>query len=610
MKTCLSCARLAVLPLALAAAFPSVAQTPFKETVVTATRVAQPLTDLVADVSIIDRETLERSGATGLADVLARIPGIEFARNGGPGTATSVFLRGGESRFTAVYIDGVRIDSQSTGGATWEAIPLAQIDRIEILRGPAGAVYGSDAIAGVIQIFTRRGEGAFAPFIGVGAGTHQTKKLDAGFSGSSGAFDYSLGLARELSDGFNARPIAGQNPDLDGYRNKSANARLGLQVNRAHRLEASLLSSDVDSQYDASLNKDDRNLRTLQTMGLNWQAIWSEQYRTRLSASESRDRYETVPSPYLSLTHLRGYLWQNEWRLGANLFTLALERREDQLENGSIDRSRFQNALALGYGWSKAQHTLQANLRHDRDSEFGGHSTGSLAYGYAFAPSWRATASAGTAFRAPTLFQRFSIHGVPTLEPESARNLEVGVRFSEKSSSFNLVAYRNKVDNLIAFVKGSGPCVNGALTVSAANRGCYGSTAHAEYSGITLSGAHRVRNVGLHASLDLQNPRDLDTGKQLARRARRHATLAADTRLGDWTVGAEVQLSAKRYDNAANTQVLGGYGLLNLYASARVAREWSVLARVDNVGDKDYQLARTYATAGRTFYVGVKWAPQ
>lgn len=126
--------------------------------------------------------------------MLARQPGIEIARNGGIGNATSVYLRGAESRFTAVYIDGVRVDSQSTGGAQWEQIPLAQIERIEVLRGPAAAVYGSDAIGGVIQLFTRKGDGAAVPSVGVGLGSHGTRKLEAGISGAAGAdraLDYS-----------------------------------------------------------------------------------------------------------------------------------------------------------------------------------------------------------------------------------------------------------------------------------------------------------------------------------------------------------------------------------------------------------------------------------
>lgn len=571
------------------------------ETVVTATRTPQPLSDLVADVTVIDRETIETSGATGLADVLARVPGIEISRNGGPGTTTSVFLRGAESRFTAVYIDGVRIDSQSTGGAAWESIPLAQIDRIEVLRGPAGAVYGSDAMGGVVQIFTKRGEQGVAPYVGVGIGNHRTTKVEAGVSGASGTIDYAFGIAREESKGFNARTTATANPDRDGYDSTSANARVGLQLNAAHRLEATLLTNDMDSGYDTSPTADDRNLRKLHALGLNWQAQWSTAYKTRVQITDSRDQYETRPSPYLTETRLRGYLFQNEWRQGPHLLTAALERREDRLENAPIDRKRSQDALALGYGYTAGAHTLQANVRHDSDSEFGGKGTGSLAYGFSFAPQWRATASVGTAFRAPTLYHRFSEYGTGRLNPESSRNAELGLRWAQGSSSFSVTAYRNRVEDLIVF-GAAGPCPS--------SLGCYANVARAEYKGVTFAGSYRLGSVQLRGSLDLQNPRDLATGKMLARRAKRHGTLGADTQLAGWTVGAEVQASGRRFDNATNTLNLGGYALVNLYASTRIARDFTLVARLDNAADNQYELARTYATPGRVAYLGVKWAPK
>ncbi|MBU0748826.1 MAG: TonB-dependent receptor, partial [Gammaproteobacteria bacterium] len=523
------------------------------ETVVTATRSPQPLSDLLADVTVLDRETIETSGATGLADVLARVPGIEISRNGGPGTTTSVFLRGAESRFTAVYIDGVRMDSQATGGAAWESIPLALVDRIEVLRGPAGAVYGSDAMGGVVQIFTKRGEHGVAPYVGVGIGSHGTYKAEAGVSGASGTIDYALGIAREQSKGFNARTTATANPDRDGYESTSANARVGLQINSIHRLEGTLLVNDMDSGYDTSPVNDDRNMHTLHALGLNWQAQWSTAYKTRVQITDSRDKYETKPSPYLSDTHLRGYLFQNEWRQGAHLLTAALERREDNLENAPIDRKRSQDAVALGYGYSAGGHTLQANVRHDSDSEFGGKGTGSLAYGYAFAPQWRATASVDTAFRAPTLYHRFSEYGTGSLNPESSRNVEVGLRWAEGSSSFSATAYRNRVQDLITF-GAPGPCPS--------TFGCYTNTARAEYKGVTLAGSYRLGPVQLRGSMDFQRPRDLDTGKQLRRRATRHATFGADTQVAGWTVGTEVQASGRRFDNDANTLTLGGYTLV------------------------------------------------
>jgi len=574
---------------------------PLKETVVTATRTEQPLADLVADVTLIDRETIENSGATGLADVLARVPGIEISRNGGPGTTTSVFLRGAETRFTAVFIDGIRVDSQSTGGAAWEVIPLGLIDRIEILRGPAGAVYGSDAIGGVVQIFTKKGEGAPKPYVGMGIGSLRSTHLEAAISGADGAIDYALGVQNETSLGFNARPIASANPDRDGYRSNSGYGRVGAQLNRDQRLEATLLGSNLNSGYDASLNQDDRNLHRLFAGGLNWLARWSDTYSTRVSVTESDDHYTTTPSPYLTSTQVRNYLFFNEWKHGAASWTAALERREDHLSNAPIDRSRSQNAIALGYGLRWQAHTLQLNLRHDQDSEFGGHNTGSAAYGYAITPAWRATASVGTAFRAPTLYQRFSDYGQANLQPESSHNMEAGLRYQQGGTQFGLVAYQNNVTNLINF-GGAGPCVS--------PYGCYANTGRARYSGVTLSGEQRVGQVLLRSSLDVQNPQDLSTGKLLARRSRTHGTLAAETRVAQWSLAAEAQWSGPRYDNAANTVALGGYALYGLRASTELSPDWKLLLRGDNLADKRYQLANTYATAGRSLYVGLIWSPR
>ncbi len=583
------------------------------ETVVTATRTEQALSDLVADVSIVDRETIESSGATGVADLLARLPGVEITRNGGVGNASSVYVRGAEQRFTAVYIDGVRIDSQSTGGAVWEQIPLSQIERIEVLRGPAAAVYGSDAIGGVIQLFTRKGEGPAAPYVGIGLGNQGTRKVEAGVSGATGpegALDYALGLAHARSSGFDSKSSGAHNPDDDGYRSTSATARLGYRVNAQHRIGANLLVSRLNSGYDGFTYKptapdDDRNLNRLHTAGAHWAAQWSDSYSTRVSVNESLSRYETTPSPYLTQTQLRGYLWQNDWRLGAHRLSAALERREDQLENASLvggtTRSRSQDALALGYGFSAGAHSVQANLRHDSDSEFGGKGTGSLAYGYAFAPGWRATASAGTAFRAPTLYQRFSQYGDASLQPETSRNAELGLRYGQGTSAFSAVVYRNRVANLINFAAG-GTCGEPF--------GCYLNTGNAEYSGVTLAGSYQLAGVQLRGSVDFQNPHDRDTGKQLARRAKRHAMLGADTVLSGWTLGAEMQASGRRFDNAANTKVLGGYTLFNLYASTRLARDYTLLARIDNAADKNYETAGTYATGGRQLYIGLKWEPK
>ena len=617
MKSIVLHARLAVLSCALAGAVHCTAQTVTQnavavlpEVVVTATRVAQPLTDLVADVSIIDRGQIERSGATGVGDVLARLPGVEMSRNGGVGGITNIYLRGAETRFTAVFIDGVRVDSQGTGGASWDVIPLSQVDRIEVLRGPAAAIYGSDALGGVVQIFTRKGEGPASPYVGFGFGTYGTTKAEAGVSGAQGAWDYSVGLLRQESKGFNSMPTA--NPDDDGYKSESVVARVGLALTPSHRLDLSVLRSQLNAQYDNQWGvtmEDDRTLKKLQTAGVVWHANWSADYASTVSLTSAQDRYETLPSPDLTVTNSRGYLWQNEYRKLGHLFTWALERREDELTNSETaprDTSHFQNALALGYGWAANGHSVQLNLRHDVDSVFGPQTTGGVGYGYALTPQWRAKASAGTAFRAPTLYQRFSPYGSADLLPETSRNVDVGLAFAAGPNAFGVTLYQNDVSNLIQFEDNKGTCpANDPMDPFG---GCYANTAKARYQGMTLTGRYLIGNVTVSGSLDVQDPRDGATGKLLARRAQQHGKLAAETRLQGWAVGAELQASGLRYNDAGNTTELPGYVLLGLHAQSQVAKNWTVLVRLDNLTDAKYELAQGYASAGRSLFASLSWA--
>ena len=616
--------RRAALPKALTAALPVFAALPalsqpvaapvLHETVVTATRMAQPTSDAVADITIIDRDTIERSAAAGVADLLARVPGIEIARNGGMGSNTSVFVRGGETRHTVVLVDGVRVDSQTTsGGANWAAMPLAQIDRIEIVRGPTSAAYGSDAVAGVIQLFTKKGQGAFAPSISYGVGSYGTRKMDFSASGSAGAVDYSMGLSGASSRGFNARPGALINPDADGYSSNSAQARVGLQVNAGHRLEATLLQSRLDAQYDGgslplSLTRDYHRVSKLKTTALQWRASWTDRYSSTVALNQSTDRGEESIGGAVDQTRINNLLWQNEYKLGAHLFSATVEnsRTEFLLTTApSVYRTKSQTGGGFGYGWSGGPHTVQFNVRRDRDSEFGGRSTGSAAYAFALTPQWRATASAGTSYRVPTLYQRFSQYGVATLVPEAGKNLEFGLKYAQGSSDYGVTVYRNRLTNLLSFLSGASAvaCPNPVL-------GCYANVAAAQYQGVTFSASEKLGQFRLHGSLDLQNPKDLTTGRQLARRSRQHATVGVDTSVSGWNLSSDVLLSATRFDDiTANPVVLPGYALINLSASTALSRNWKFVAKLDNATDTVYQTANTYAQSRRTLYVGLTWAP-
>ncbi|MES2413747.1 MAG: TonB-dependent receptor [Pseudomonadota bacterium] len=630
-------ARLAVLPVAVAAAFPALAQTTapsvegrqLKENIVTATRSEQAVGDVVADVSIIERNELDRAGAVGVADVLARVPGIEITRNGGAGSNTSLFIRGGETRQTVVLVNGVRVDSQTTsGGPSWNSIPLAQIDRIEIVRGPTSAVYGSDAVSGVVQIFTKKGEGSFAPVIALQAGSYATRRIDLSASGSVDAFDYSFGISEGASGGFNARPAPAAtvlNLDADGYKARSANTRLGFQVNTRHRLEATVLQSISDSQYDggrstagdgntAAVNlaiarrTDYRRISSLQVFGLQGLSNWTDRYSTKLVVSSSTDKGEENIGGAVDQTQIASVLFQNEYRIGSHLLTAAFENRRDKFlltTAPRVDRSKSQTGASAGYSWSGSGHTVQFNMRRDRDSEFGGKTTGAAAYAYAITPQVRLSASAGSSYRVPTLYQRFSQYGVANLRPESGRNTEYGVKYQEGSTSAGIVMYRNRVKDLLTFLSGAQAtgCPTPAL-------GCYSNTAQAEYSGVTLNGEGRVGGVRLYGSLDMQNPRDLTQNKQLARRARQHAVIGAEAQAAGWRYAADALLSQKRFDTIANTTELPGYALLNLSVSTQISRDLKFTAKLDNAMDKVYQTAIGYAMAGRALYVGLTWAPQ
>ena len=572
--------------------------------VVTATRSPLPLSQVLADMSVLERDAIERSGASCVADLLARLPGVEFSRNGGPGSVTSVFVRGGESRHTAVFIDGVRVDSQATGGAMWEMLPVEQVERIELLRGPAAAVYGSDAVAGVVQIITRKGQGALRATAAVTMGAESLQQVQASVAGSDGPIDYALSASRGRSDGFNARPIATANPDTDGWRRQAFQARAGWQITPGQRLEAGVLSSRLKGQYDASLTDDDISDYALRTASLSWNSHWAVGSDTRVSVGQSRSTYETQPSYYRSETTLRNFLLRHEELVAGQNLSISLERREDRLLNPATDYAatlegeRTQDAVALGWRTEIGAHGLQAHLRYDDDSEFGGQATGSLAWGWTFAPGFRATASAATSFRAPTLYQRFSEYGTATLQPEDGRNVEAGLQWAQAGHELSATVWRNRLRQLIAF-GGAGPC--------ASPYGCYENVGRAQIEGLTLAGRTTLGAWVFNGSVDWHDPRNLDVDKLLVRRARQLANLGVQTTWDTWQLGLQVQAAAARFDDTANTQRMGGYALVSLSVAKPLGAGLVLEGRIDNVGDKVYEVARTYATPGRLAQVTLRW---
>lgn len=586
--------------------------------VVSATRTPVPVSQVVADVTVINREEIERQASGTVVDLLSRTAGFQVARNGGPAADGNVYLRGGETRHIAVLVDGVRLDTQNaSGGASWQMLNLAQIERIEIVRGPVSALYGSDAISGVVQIFTKKGQGPASLDLGVSAGEWGFFKTDVGLSGAAGMFDYAVSASSERSGGFSARNNARPGTrmaDRDGYLTEGGRLRLGFTPVAAHRIEAVASQQHSLSRYDSTVaSRDDYGLRDLQDLKLQWSAQWLESWSSQVAVARSADRYATPrANNYLSQTHVDTASWLNEFKWGGHAVTAVLERREDTLKNNDIVSSgipgegeRSDNGLGLGYAWRANGTVVQVNGRTDWDSEFGDHSTGAIAIGQDFAKHWNVHGSWGTGYRAPTLYQRFSRYGNPALQPETSRNAEVGVRYHQAGAEVGLTVYDNWVTNLI-----NSPVDSAQSCGLATPNGCYTSTGRAHLKGATVSGGVTMGLLRLSGSMDFGSYKNAQNDTELPRRARRQASLRLDTDVKDWTLGAQVLALSQRFDKANNVNVFGGYAVLNLDALYRVNAQWRVLARIDNVGNKKYENAQTYGTTPRTAIIGLRWTPE
>jgi len=576
---------------------------------VTATRSAQPIAALLADVTVIDAEEIARIGAGGLVQLLQRQAGAEIVQNGGPGAVSGIFLRGANRGQTLVLIDGMRVGSSSTGSTTLEAIPLDTIERIEILRGPASSLYGSDAIGGVVQLFTRHGSREPHAQASAGYGSYNTWSVNGGISGSAGPLRLSLTAGEKRSEGFNAvvNPDAYlYNPDRDGFQSANLAASASLPWSDGHELTAQYLRNRLNAQFDGGPGYDDRTITVVESWQVTSRDRVAPFWVSRLSAGVGSDDSlsKTGFGDFPFDTRQRQYAWQNEITLPAGLLTAGFERREERIATDAafVVTARDTDSLFAVYQLRQDAHALQVNARRDDSSQYGGQTTGAIAYGYRIAPAWRLTASYGTAFKAPSFndlyYPGFS---TPTLQPEESRNLEGGVYWTgtagEAAFEARAVAYRNRVQQLIVF-----QC-DAYFTCAPRN------VDRATLSGVTLGLEGRKGDTTLAASLDLQNPQDDASGNLLPRRARQHGVVAMGRQWGPVRVGAEIVASSYRYDDPANRVRLAGYGIVNLTAEWVLSRNLTAWARGDNVFDRDYPLAADYATGGAMLFAGLRWQP-
>ncbi len=601
------------------------AQSTLDPVIVTGTREPQPLSRSAADVVVIGAETIRDTSATSVEELLRRQAGIQLNQNGGPGQSSGYFIRGASSNGTVVLIDGVRLGSATLGQAEFEALSLAQIDHIEVLRGPASSLYGADAMGGVIQIFTRKGDGAPRVTGALALGRYDSKEGSIGVSGSSGAFDYAVAGGRESSRGVSAiRPndlFGNFNPDDDGYSRNFGNLRLGYSPAEGQRIGLNVIETRLkahydSAEYDANFNPDPspdfRSHLTTRVAALDYRSEISTLWTTTVQVSQSLDDSNsggTMLSRFK--TNREQATWQNALHLATGQqIMLAYEYLREKVQGDVFadELKRANHAFVAGYSGAFGAGGVEASVRYDQNSVYGSNTTGSLGYSYQVAPGLRLRALAGTTFRAPTFndlyYPFFGINPGNAkdgkgIQPEKGRSFELGATWQSGSTTASATFYRNKLRNLIGY----DPDPTGA-DCPAGFFGCAANTARATLQGATLAATQSWGGLSVRGTIDFLDARDDDTGIRLARRAAHQETLAGDYDAGAWSAGASVLGVGARPDGGID---LGGYGVLDLRASWRFLPQWRLEARLLNALDHRIEPVRDYQGLGRQAWIGVRY---
>lgn len=553
--------------------------------------------------------------------------GLQFTRNGGPGQSSSLFMRGSQPAETLVLIDGVPVRRQGFAVApALEHILPDQIDRIEIVRGNVSAIYGSGAIGGVIQIFTRQGSGAPTARISAEAGARGTRQLTGSLSGKVEDTRYALSLTRFRTDGFSASDASqypNENPDADGYRNSSLAGSIAREWSKGHELGARIYANDGKFTFDGGgfgAPTDDDSGRSKQyslalysknRLAPNWLSTVTLSQTTARNASVSISAFGYTIRDRSDASMLQ---WENEVNLSpAWTLTAGLDGRKDKLDayadyGFGVARDEYRRSSSSVYAGllgALDAHQFQANLRYDHVGDAGSDLTGYLGYGYALTDQIKLIASASTAFNAPSLTQLFDpASGNPALRSEKSHSYEAGVQYAEGATLLRATLFTTRIKDQFAVDPNN--CFSGAFPASCPSF----NFARTRNQGLELSARGEFAGIDLGATMTRQNPKDDATGRVLLRRAKIMGSVSASKAFGALRVGIDASYTGSRPDRdfAAGRDVQqGAYWLANLTARYQLAKDVTVHGRIENLFDKNYQTAYGYSQAGRGLFVGVNW---
>ena len=593
--------------------------------VITATRTEQPASKALASTTIIDREEIDRRQAQSVQDLLRGVPGLSIATSGGLGKVSGISMRGTNTGHLLVLIDGIRAGSISTGIAAFQDLPIDQIERIEVVRGPRSSLYGSEAIGGVIQIFTRKGGKGLQPRLSVGAGSHETFKATGGVSGGNERGWYSLNGSHLGTRGFNtcrgkgdsfpgAFDAAGcftNEPDPDAYRNNSGSARAGYRFDNSLEVEGNLLHAEGENQYDGPISAGNRGPFVQQALGGSLRYSPTNFWNTSLTAGRTLDESTQFWNRlYVSRfnTQRVSAIWQNDFHVAeGHTLTAGLDFYNDQIASSVkyVEKSRNNKAGFAQYqlNWGAVDAVLGARV--DDNEQFGVHPTGNVALGYNFDNGVRLTGSWGNAFRAPTFNDLYyPLFGNPKLQPETSESWEAGIQGRTLGVKWSVNGYYTEISNLVAVARDTSQCQAAAFFYCAQNIN------QAEILGLDSSLSTSIAGWNLAATFSAVDPRDPLTDRLLPRRSQLQFRFDVDRRFGPVTAGTSVMGEDRRFDDVANNQRLSGFVTVDLRAAVDIYRGLSVEGRLANLLDEHYETAQYFRQDGRNFFVTLKYAPE
>lgn len=578
---------------------------------ITAERMAKTADETIASVTVLTREDIDRNQSKSIDQLLAGLPGISIDNNGGYGKNTSINIRGTNSKHVLVLVDGIRIGSATLGAVAWQHLPISQIERIEVVRGPRSQLYGSEPIGGVIQIFTRKGSPGTAFNAEAGIGSNGTHQLQGGISGGDSNSRYRLHLSRLSTDGIDA--TVGNNPDRDGYKDTALSGTFSHRFDSGAEIRFNLLRAQGENEVDrvaANLYDSDTLQQSigaeLAYMPLDW---WDLSLRIGRSWDEYIEYTNGVKGDVFN-TRNSQLNWQNDLMISdSQLLTLGLDLFRDEVSGTqSYTVSSRDNKAAFAQLQQEFGDTaLTAGLRYDDNEAFGGHTTGSIGFRHALNSGLAITGSHGTAFKAPTFNDLYwPVYGNAALSPEESKSVEFGVSGNQGGVTWSADIYRTRISNLIDWA-----CVVNCNDADWANDLWQPSNINsAKIKGIELAAATVINQWHLSGSLSLMDPRDGSTNNYLRRRSKKSIRVDLDRQFGINDAGITWRAQSKSYNDDANTTRLSGFGLIDLRLTRKLDQAWKLKAQVRNLFDQQYQTNSGYNQLGRELFLSVAYQPE